>query len=369
MFIAGFTGYIVSMLGFVAPDIKLALVILYLAILMVFIQKRLNIFTRKKHPVTKRSNITFRSYLNFQINKLKFAGSLPMVIVFGSLVSLLVFSTSILHGGIIIGDQWFHHGRAIQFVSGNYDAIDASNSDYIYPPLLSAVLSSFFILADVPSINAYASIGILNIMAVLAFYYFCKKWMPGHRARSALLAAALFMLSSGFGWVQAVSIFVSDPGIASQATGMQTILMSSKQTYDIRSPSTFLLASHPDFSTGLQLIVLPIGFVLLGVVKEETNNQRRRYGYILVVTAAIILGVFSHDEIYYFIIVASMLPVIFKLPHKNSIYICLLLAIGIALFAHYFFYEEYLGYRVCFGNPLNLQLLLFCNNLVGVISH
>ena len=57
---------------------------------------------------------------------------------------------------------------------------------------------------------------------------------------------------------------------------MQTILTSSKQTYDIRTPSTFLLASHPDFSTGLQFIVLPVGFLLLGMLKEDNKNQKRQ---------------------------------------------------------------------------------------------
>jgi hypothetical protein len=359
MFLAGFTGYIMSMMGFASHDIKFALVVLYLAILIVFVQSRLNIFTTKKRLDVKKSNFSFWSYLNFQINKTKLAASLPMMIVFGSLIGLMVFSTSILHGGVIIGDQWYHHGRAIQFVVGNYDSIDASNSDFIYPPLLSALLSSFFILADVPTVNAYASIGFLNLMAVLAFYYFCRKWMPAHKTRSALLAAALFMLGSGFGWVHAVSIFVSDSGNVSQDTATQTILMSSKQTYDIRTPSTFLLASHPDFSTGLQLIVLPIGFLLLGVLKEDTNNRGKKYGYILVLTAAIILGIFSHDEIYYFFIIASILPVIFKLPYKNFIFISLLLAIGIALFAIYFFNEEYLGATAIMGIPLIYNCFFF----------
>ena len=191
-------------------------------------------------------------------------------------------------------------------------------------------------------------------------------WSQG---RSALLAGSTLHAQFWFWLGTGRQHFCFRSRYSVTSYGMQTILMSSKQTYDIRSPSTFLLASHPDFGTGLQLIVLPIGFVLLGVVKEETNNHRRRYGYILVVTAAIILGVFSHDEIYFFIIIASLLPVIFKLPHKNSIYICLLLAIGIALFAHYFFYEEYLGYTAVLGIPLIYNLLLFCINLVGVISH
>jgi hypothetical protein len=359
MFIAGFTGYIMSLTGFEVADIRLAIVTLYLAILIGFMQKRFNIFREKKSSVINSGNHQFRSYLNFQVNKIKILKSLPSLIVLGSLLTLMIFSTSILHGGVIIGDQWYHHGRALQFVSGDYDIIDASNSDFVYPPLLPAVLSSFFIIADVPSVNAYGSIGFLNIMAVFAFYYFCKKWMPVRGRKSALLAAVLFMLGSGFGWIHAVSVFVSDPSDLSQTSSMQTILTSSKQTYDIRTPSTFLLASHPDFSTGLQLIVLPGGFVLLGMLKEETKNRKDRYKYILVLLAAVVLGIFSHDEIYFFVIIASLLPPIFKLPNQNFMYFVLLSAIGVALFANYIFSEEYLGYTVIIGIPLIVICFFF----------
>ncbi len=359
MLIAGFTGYITSLMGFATPDMKLVLVALYLLILLVFMQKRLSIFSRMTSSLIRKSDWFGHSYLNFQIYKGRLVTNLPLVIVFGSLLVLIVLSTSILHNGVIIGDQWFHHGRALQFVSGNYDVIDASNSDFVYPPLLPAILSSFIMLADVPSVNAYASIGFLNIMAVFAFYYFCKKWMPIHGRKSALLAAALFMLSSGFGWMYAVGTFVSDTGNASQTSSMQTILTSSKQTYDIRSPSTFLLASHPDFSTGLQLIVLPVGFVVLGMIKEETANRKNMYGYILVISLAMVLGIFSHDEIYFFIIIASVLPLIFKLPHKNFVYVGLLSAIGVALSANYIFFKEYLGFIVIMGIPLIVVCFFF----------
>ena len=151
-------------------------------------QKRLNVFRKEKSALFNSGNYQFRWYLNFQINKIKFMTRWPSLVVFGSLLSVIIFSTLISHGGIIIGDQWYHHGRAIQFVSGDYDIIERSNSDFIYPPLLPALLSSFFALADVPSVNAYASIGFLNAMAVFAFYYFCTKMAAIKRKKSALLA-------------------------------------------------------------------------------------------------------------------------------------------------------------------------------------
>ena len=358
MFIAGFTGYILSLVGFEISEIKLTLVAIYLIILLAFMQKRFSIFPDWRSLRLRKGYLHGHSYPSLETYKGKLVANLSLLVVFGSLVSLIVLSTSVLHDGVIIGDQWFHHGRAIQFVSGNYDIIDVLNADYVYPPLLPALLSSFFVMADVPTVNAYASIGFLNMMAVFAFYYFCKKWMPVNGRKSALLASVLFTLSSGFGWIHAVSMFVSDPITASEAS-MQAILSSSTQTYDIRSPSTFLLASHPDFSTGLQLIVLPVGFVLLGIIKQETANRANRYWYLLVISLGAVLGIFSHDEIYFFIIIASMLPPIFKLPDKNFIYVGLLIAIGVALFTNYVFSEEYLGSTVIIGIPLIVICFLF----------
>ena len=146
----------------------------------------------------------------------------------------------------------------------------------MYPPFLSSLLSSFFVLADVPTVNAYASIGFLNIISAFAFYYFLQNWIPIRQKRSASIRRpALFVLGSGFGWVFATNAFVGDPGPETQESALLTVLGVSKQTYDIRSPSTFLLASHPDINTGLQLIVLPIGFVLLGILKDANVNPKK----------------------------------------------------------------------------------------------
>ena len=358
MFIAGFTGYVLSLMEFVISDVKLVLFAIYLIIFLVFVQNQFRIFSKKKTMTLGKSYQSVRSYFAFQLNKGKLVANSPLVVVFGSLVSLVFLSTSVLHGGMIIGDQWYHHGRAIQFVSGNYGIIDASNADFPYPPLFPALLSSFFVIGDVPTVNAYASVGFLNIMALFAFYYFCKNWVPNQSRKAAVLASALFMLASGFGWIHAAGIFASDT-VDSETSAMQTILDASKQTYDIRSPSTFLLASHPDFSTPLQIIILPIGFTLLGIIKQHTANRTNRLWFILAVSLAAALGIFSHDEIYFFIIVASVLPPIFKLPDKNFVYVGLLLATGVALLASHLFSEEYLVSTVIMGIPLIAISLLF----------
>ena len=105
--------------------------------------------------------------------------------------------------------------------------------------------------------------------------------------------------------------------------------------------------------------MLPIGFVLLGMLKEETKNRRDRYRYTLAILAAVVLGIFSHDEIYLFIIIASVLPPIFKLPNQNFMYVGLFSAIGVALFANYILTEEYLGYTVIMGIPLIVICFFF----------
>ena len=108
MLIAGFTGYIMSLMGFEIPDIRLALVSLYLTILIRFMQKQLSVIG-KKAPLIKSCNLQIHSYFNAQVIKIKFVKSRPSLVVLGSLIGIVIFSTSISHGGVMIGDQWYHH--------------------------------------------------------------------------------------------------------------------------------------------------------------------------------------------------------------------------------------------------------------------
>jgi hypothetical protein len=41
------------------------------------------------------------------------------ILVFGSLLMLVIISTYLLYGGITIGDQWYHQGRVLLFMSGS----------------------------------------------------------------------------------------------------------------------------------------------------------------------------------------------------------------------------------------------------------
>ena len=62
-----------------------------------------------------------------------------------------------------------------------------------------------------------------------------------------LFTCPLFMLGSGFGWIHAISVFVSDPSDLSQTSSMQIILTSSKQTYDITNTKHISFGIPPRF--------------------------------------------------------------------------------------------------------------------------
>ena len=72
----------------------------------------------------------------------------------------------------------------------------------------------------------------------------------------------------------------------------------------------------------------------------------------LIISAILLVGIFSHDEIYFFIIIACILPIVFGLRGKGFIYLGILSANGIAIFANYIFLDEYLSATVIMGIPL-----------------
>ena len=178
--------------------------------------------------------------------------------VFGSLFALLIISTYYLYGGITIGDQWYHQGRAILFMSGHFKDIVLSNGDNIYSPLQSALLSGLTTLSGTPLVNTYASVAFLNMTAVLAFYYFCSRWFPPNKKRAALLASSLFVLASGFGWIYILSS-ISTGSTIPQISSVVALLDDSVRAPDIKLSANFMIAAFPDFSTGPIYITLPAG--------------------------------------------------------------------------------------------------------------
>ena len=189
--ITGLTGYIMAASGFAVSQINIPLVIVYGSILVPFIY-------------VNRIGKDLRLSVQFNFNKnigtiLKLNSS--EILIFASLFALVILSTYYLYGGVIIGDQWFHHGRSLMFISGAFKDLAATRVDILYPPFLSALFASFFTLSGIPSVNAYVSINFLNIIPVFAFYYFFKKWFPTpkYNKSPAMIACTFIYGKCGIG--------------------------------------------------------------------------------------------------------------------------------------------------------------------------
>ena len=154
------------------------------------------------------------------------------------------------------------------------------------------------------------SISFLNIIPVLAFYYFFKNWVPNRMKKAALLACTLFMLSSGFGWIYVLNLAVTDPP-ESQESALQMMYQAVITSFDIILPTSFS-AAHPDFSTPLIIIALPAGFVMLVILREEEIKNKFNSKYFALILPITFLGIISHDE-FYFIIIASIVPIFYFL--------------------------------------------------------
>jgi hypothetical protein len=237
----------------------------------------------------------------------------------------VIVSTYVLYGGITIGDQWFHQGRALLFMSGSIkEAVMSGAESLYYPPFQSALLAALASLSGIPLVNSYASIAFLNAMAIFAFYYFFVSWVPSSMRKAAPIAISLFTLSSGFGWVYLLGTVAADP-ILSPHLSLTTLRTMGH--LDIVSASNFILATGPDFSTGLMYIALPAGFALLALVRTRIHTNE--LVNISVVAAISLLGIISHYEFYIFIIIAAILPPIFMMKSKSFLYFSILVAISL----------------------------------------
>ncbi len=296
----------------------------YLAVLVIFIASHYvnRVTIKNRQQTSDQTSHPFNSYLGHRLRTfVKSNGS--ELLVFGSLFMLLIVSTNYLFGGITIGDQWFHQGRALLFISGSIKEAALSNADPLYPPFQSAVLATLTTLSGLPLVNAYSSIAFLNIIFVFAFYYFLSNWLPKNMQKAKILACTFFAISSGFGWIYLLGLTVTTDPVVSAGSILNTI--TSTEPFDVFQPTNFLLASHPDFSTGLIYIVLPAGFVLLGLFRDNFN----KFTLLFIVTSISVLGILSHDEFYLFLIVASILPLLFKIKQANYIYFGILLSLSI----------------------------------------
>jgi hypothetical protein len=347
MLITGLTVYVSSSFSDLHTlDIKTSLVIVNLSLLMGFL------FCYRPHIIKFSTNIEqtckFVPRLIAQFwNTLNTNSS--NLLIFGSLLGLLIVSTLYLYGGITIGDQWFHQGRALLFMSGWKASF--SSGETAYPPFQSALLAGVTSLSGVPLVNTYASIAFLNLSPVIAFYYFFSRWIPRNYNRANLLACSLFAIGSGFNWIY----FLGPMGqpILSEHSFLEAIYRAVSVV--VVQPSNFIFAANPDFSTGLIYIALPAGFVLLGLVHEKIGSK---VIYTILTTGVTIVGSMTHPEFYYFIIVASLLPIFFSFKKEVSY---LYLGFLFALTFVYLFDKIFPGSAsiVIFGLPLVLLGIFF----------
>lgn len=348
MMITGVTVYLSEMFfdNNVALNKTLILVINVSLLVSVFIYYRTY---RVNYSVNSDFHYLISSSSSNVMKILKFHNS--EFIVFGSLFTILIICTNYLYGGITIGDQWYHQNRAMLFMSGQFKEFVLTNGDEIYPPLQSALLAGLTTISGTPIVNTFASIAFLNITAVFAFYFFCSAWFPRDSKKAALFAASLFLISSGFGWIYIISLEGTNP-IDSQIESIATFVEDKIKVTDIRLSANFMIAAFPDFSTALVYISLPAGFVLLGLVRVAIDN---RFRYMILLLLVTILGVLSHDEFYIFIILASLLPLIYNIQKKNYLYIGLLITFALTYAVDSISPENYFTFQNIFGMPL-LQL-------------
>ena len=202
---------------------------------------------------------------------------------------MVVLSTYSLYGGVIIGDQWFHHGRALSFVSSTFNAASLSDEHIKDPPFFPAFLAGFFSMSGLPTVNAYAAIDFLNIVPVFAFYYFFSKWVPVNRRKAALLASVLFMLSSGFGWLYLLYLVGANQATSEQAS-LDAFNDARIKSFDIFQPSSFVVVDHPGISSPLIVVSLPAGFLLLGIIAQRADQKEskiRDLNYFIIVTVCL----------------------------------------------------------------------------------
>jgi hypothetical protein len=356
--LVAFPTYTGASFGYSMTDVELFIIALYAVIFILFLFQKLTISNTDFFGLWATLN---REPLSQIYAELK--NRIPESVVFASLFSLIVFYTYYLNDNHIVVDQWFHHGRALLIGSEVYKEI-ASAENYedpytdfgsditqIYPPIFSSLLFGYFNLSNSASVNAYVSIGFLNVMPIFAFYYFFTSWVPQKVQRAALLATTLFVLSSGFGWIYAIDLAVISPPSNEKQPELSSIDIISDATditYDIGLPTTFINVGHPDITTPLIIIALPAGFTLLIMIKEvmvkrgegegpsiidKNANKAKTHttvvpagrfklimlkrltgttiGIALLMTLISFLGILSHDEYYLFIIIACVSIVVF----------------------------------------------------------
>ena len=325
--ITGLSAYILA-IGFdtAISELKNFYITLYSVILVIF----LLFHTRYKITLPLGQRVLHYSFYHVVISPLtQFLHYLkkryPELLVFGSILMLLIVSTYYIYNGVTISDQWFHQGRALLFLSGSFRETVIDGSDNLgYPPFQSGLLAALTTIAGIPIVNSYASIAFLNMVPVFAFYYFFSKWVSPKFYRASILASSLFAIAAGFNWIYLLGLTITSNPIASEHSFLE--ILDNIRTVTIIRPTNFIFSAEPDFSTGLIYLALPAGLALLGVIQQRFEIKLL---YLAIVTAISVLGILSHLEFFLFVMVAALLPVIFRLEKQNYLYLGLMLSFSV----------------------------------------
>lgn len=284
------------------------------------------------------------------------------LIVFVCILALIIIWTYFLYDFKIIGDQWFHHGRSLLFMTDSIGNLSKLDLESQYPPFFSGLLGTYFTLSGMPSVNAYVLINFLNIVPVFGFFFFFKQWAPRLQKNAALLATALFVLSAGLGWIYIVdSIVAINP--QTQFNAFQMLHYGGIKTFDIRIPSSFIGVGHPDITTPLILVGLPCGFVLLGLLKSEMKNRFRTY---CIVGTVIVTGSLFHDEFYLFVLISAIVSIAMSLKGKHMYYFLPLFMFATEILIDQLFHTNYYATREIGNIPL-LYLLIGSLSLMWLV--
>src|SRR5437867_2394123 len=335
--ITGLCAYVTAAFGFAVSDNRNFILVIYATILILYAAINYNKIFKKN-----LLNFSYRKAAKNSIISL--TKNMTVLMVFLSLLSIIIILTYYLFNGTIIGDQWFHHGRSLEFINGSFKDIDSTASDYYYPPLFSSLLSEFLVLSCIPSVNAFLSINFLIMPPILTFYFFVRKWLPSRTKKTALIATTLFTLSSGFGWIYAIQLAMCDP-LYSQTSILEIFRIATLKAFDLNLANTFFATPHPSPHGS---IALPAGFLLLSLLKINITSKLK-YVLIFIVTT---VGILSHDEFYLFILVSSSLLLIYRLNKTHIIFMSLLSSIAFVFILDTLLPVKYFTITEILGIPL-----------------
>jgi hypothetical protein len=347
IFVAGIIGFGIAASGQAFHTYYALTIVIYTIILALFVIIKLgsHYYNNKndkniKFDVTHNVTSTFRIALS----------NYWLYIVFANLLMFVILSSYYLYGATLVGDQLYHHGRAITFMDGSFQTLVANGLDVPYLPLMHGFLSTVFSLSGIPSANVYITLGFLNIMPVFAFYYFFSKWFPYHK-RASILAACLFMLGSGFGWVHVMSLASTDV-ISSTESAFNLIDLGGRNTFDIRLPASFL--NNGSLTKPIILFALPYGLVLLGLIKENLKNKALLISILSIITFG---GLISHEEFAIFLIVAFILQFVFRFDNSRYFFASVTLSVLLAsIFIAAIFPSQSQVVREVLGFPFTILL-------------